>query len=49
MASFGSQLGARTVGVGTTNTIDSQGGDPGNSGNGHGKKKGHSKTTTEPQ
>jgi hypothetical protein len=48
MSSFGSQLGARTVG-GTTNTIDSQGGDPGNSGNGHGKKKGHSKDTTEPQ
>jgi hypothetical protein len=47
MASFGSQLGARTVG--NPNTINSQGGDPGNSGNGHGKKKGHSKDTTEPQ
>ncbi len=46
MASFGSQLGARTVG--NPVTINSQGGDPGNSGNGHGKKKGHSKTTTEP-
>lgn len=48
MASFGSQLGARSVGVSTPNTINSQGGDPGNSGNGHGKKKGHSKSTTEP-
>jgi uncharacterized membrane protein (DUF441 family) len=49
MASFGSQLGARTVTVGNPNTINSQGGDPGQSGNGHGKKKGHSKDTTEPQ
>jgi uncharacterized membrane protein (DUF441 family) len=47
MASFGSQLGGRTIGktIGT----DSQGGDPGQSGNGHGKKKGHSKHTEEPQ
>ena len=47
MASFGSQIGARTIGnpIGT----DSQGGDPGQSGNGHGKKKGHSKHTEEPQ
>ena len=48
MASFGGQLGARTVGVGGP-VLNSQGGDPGNSGNGKGKKKGHSKTTTEPQ
>ena len=47
MASFGSQLGAKTVS--NPNTINSQGGDPGQSGNGHGKKKGHSKDTTEPQ
>ena len=49
MASFGGQLSARTVGVGNPNTINSQGGDPGQSGNGHGKKKGHSKHTEEPQ
>jgi hypothetical protein len=29
-------------------TINSQGGDPGNSGNGKGKKKGHNKSTSEP-
>jgi len=46
MASFGSQLGAKTVGG---PIINSQGGDPGQSGNGHGKKKGHSKDTIEPQ
>ena len=46
MASFGSQLGARTVGGPVT--INSQGGDPGQSGNGHGKKKGHHKSTQEP-
>ena len=48
MASFGSQLGAPTV-KGTGPTTDSQGGDPGNSGNGKGKKKGHNKSTSEPQ
>jgi hypothetical protein len=47
MASFGKQLGGPTIGtkIGT----DSQGGDPGQSSNGHGKKKGHSKHTEEPQ
>jgi uncharacterized membrane protein (DUF441 family) len=48
MASFGSQLGGRTIG-GKPVSTDSQGGDPGQSGNGHGKKKGHSKHTEEPQ
>ena len=47
MASFGSQIGSKTVN--NPNTIDSGGGDPGQSGNGHGKKKGHSKHTEEPQ
>ena len=42
MASFGSQLGAPTV-KGTGGT------DPGNSGNGHGNKKGHHKSSSEPQ
>ena len=48
MSSFGGQIGARQVPGGTTFETQSQGGDPGNSGNGKGKKKGHSKTTTEP-
>ena len=47
LSSFSSQLGSK---VGTVNpyTPDSQGGDPGNSGNGKGKKKGHHKSTSEP-
>jgi len=48
MASFGSQLGASTVVVGSPFQTDSQGGDPGNSGNGKGKKKGHSKSDSDP-
>jgi hypothetical protein len=47
MASFGSQLGATKTG--SPYQTYSQGGDPGNSGNGKGKKKGHNKTTSEPQ
>ena len=42
VGSFGSQLGK------TPYTIKSQGGDPGNSGNGKGKKKGHNKSPSEP-
>ena len=49
MASFGTQLGARTVGVGSPNEINSHGGGGPNPGDGHGKKKGHSKHTSEPQ
>ena len=48
MASFGSQLGASKTG-GTPYETYSQGGDPGNSGNGKGKKKGHNKSTSEPE
>jgi len=44
MASFGSQLGAKLGGTGfETQTLPPQ------SGNGKGKKKGHHKSTTEPQ
>jgi hypothetical protein len=49
MASFGSQLGAsnKKPAANPYQTF-SQGGDPGNSGNGKGKKKGHNKSTSEP-
>ena len=52
MASFGSRLGAPPVRGGNPYQTegDGTGGiDPGNSGNGHGKKKGHTKSTSEPQ
>lgn len=49
MASFGQEIG---VVIGDDDTApqspDSQGGDPGNSGNGKGKKKGHNKSVSEP-
>lgn len=50
VSSFGSQLGSPSLQIGgtTTNSTDSVGGDPGNSGNGKGKKKGHNKSTSEP-
>jgi hypothetical protein len=49
MSSFGGQIGAPKVkGGGDPFQINSQGGDPGNSGNGHGQKKGHNKSTPEP-
>lgn len=41
--SFGAQPGADGA-----NRTDSQGGDPGQSGNGKGKKKGHNKSSSEP-
>ena len=47
MSSFGGQIGAPTVGAGSLFQTQSQGGDPGNSGNGKGKKKGHSKSDSE--
>jgi len=49
MASFGSQIAAPKAGTGSPYETYSQGGDPGNSGNGKGKKKGHNKSTSEPQ
>jgi hypothetical protein len=54
VSTFGSQLGSPksiviTPGTGGGGpTTDSSGGDPGNSGNGHGQKKGHNKSTQEP-
>jgi hypothetical protein len=48
MASFGSQISAPTIRSGSAFQTESQGGDPGNSGNGKGKKKGHHKSTSEP-
>ena len=48
MSSFGSQLSARPVGTPVAG-IDSHGGGGPNPGDGHGKKKGHSKHTSEPQ
>ncbi len=49
MSSFGSQIGAPTLRGGSDPfQTDSQGGDPGNSGNGKGNKKGHNKCTSEP-
>jgi hypothetical protein len=47
LSSFGRELGAATLATGSTSTR-SQGGDPGNSGNGKGKKKGHNKSPSEP-
>ena len=44
-SSFASELAPTSSGSQTTR---SQGGDPGNSGNGKGKKKGHNKSTSEP-
>ena len=51
VSSFSTQLGATALKSGdATNpySISSQGGDPGNSGNGKGKKKGHNKSTIDP-
>ncbi len=49
LSSFGSQIGAPTLrGGGGPFQSDSQGGDPGQSGNGKGKKKGHNKSASEP-
>jgi hypothetical protein len=48
MASFGGQLGASRVGAANPNQNYSQDGDPGNSGNGKGKKKGHHKSDSDP-
>jgi uncharacterized membrane protein (DUF441 family) len=48
MASFGSQLSAPAVRGGTPYQTLSTDGDPGNSGNGKGLKKGHHKSTSEP-
>jgi len=51
MSSFSGQLAAPSLkggDLGNPYTVDSQGGDPGNSGNGKGKKKGHNKSTSEP-
>lgn len=50
MSSFNSQLSAPSVrgGVSSPYQTNSQGGDPGNSGNGKGLKKGHHKSTSEP-
>ena len=47
MASFGSQLGASKTAVNPYEAY-SQGGSPGNSGNGKGKKKGHNKSSSDP-
>jgi hypothetical protein len=47
MASFGTQLGASKTAV-NPYQVFSQGGDPGNSGNGKGKKKGHNKSRSDP-
>jgi len=55
VSSFGSQLGGSSIispirpAPGSGPTTDSVGGDPGNSGNGHGNKKGHNKSVSEPQ
>jgi len=48
MASFGSQLGVSKAGAVNPYQTYSQDGDPGNSGNGKGKKKGHNKSSSEP-
>lgn len=48
MSQFGSQLGAAPLRGGTPFEAASVEGDPGNSGNGKGKKKGHEKSTSEP-
>jgi len=50
VSSFGSQLGGIVIspGTGANPGTDSSGGDPGNSGNGKGQKKGHNKSAQEP-
>jgi hypothetical protein len=49
MSSFGGQIGAPSVRGGSNPfQTNSLGGDPGNSGNGHGNKKGHNKSPSEP-
>jgi type II secretory pathway pseudopilin PulG len=51
MNSFGSQLstpGLKGGNLSNPYSVNSIGGDPGNSGNGKGKKKGHNKSTSEP-
>jgi hypothetical protein len=50
MASFGQEIGSVVIGPGedTPQSPNSQGGDPGQSGNGKGKKKGHNKSVSEP-
>jgi hypothetical protein len=48
MGSFGSQIGAPKAGT-TPRETYSQGGDPGQSGNGKGKKKGHNRSQSEPE
>jgi len=51
MSSFNSELGSSSIQIGNetgTASTRSDGGDPGNSGNGKGKKKGHNKSTSEP-
>ena len=53
MASFGQEIGSNSIVIGPGDETapaspDSQGGDPGNSGNGKGKKKGHNKSVSEP-
>ena len=50
MSSFSSELGASSIQIGdeTSSASTRVEGDPGNSGNGKGKKKGHNKSPTEP-
>jgi hypothetical protein len=48
MSSFGKQISAPAVRGANPFQTDSQSGDPGNSGNGKGKKKGHHKSSSEP-
>jgi len=48
MASFGTQIRASKAGATPYETY-SQGGDPGQSGNGKGKKKGHNKSPSDPR
>jgi hypothetical protein len=48
VSSFSTQLSASKGSIPTPYSIDSAGGDPGNSGNGKGKKKGHNKSPNEP-
>ena len=45
---FGSQTGGQSVRGGSSFETNGVEGDPGNSGNGKGKKKGHNKSTSEP-
>ena len=48
MTSFGSQIGAPVIRGGSPAQTNSQGDDPGNSGNSKGLKKGHHKSTSDP-